>query len=275
MASARSSSCSAARCGSKSIARNGCRWCVIFGATALLWLLPSAPVPDDPLAVLNVRVVQPNIGQEDKWRPGCRCRGRSAAGALIGAPTAEPRLLLWPEAAVTDAAAGQPPGRMPPPPRPSVQRAPRHARPRRRAADRRAGGQFGRRHASRHRHQQHFRDRPGRQGHRPLRQGAPRPLWRISADAAGAVGDRACPAGAGRHGFRRRARVRARSTSAAIGARSASSCATKSSFPAGSSTRRTARASSSTRPTTPGSGAGARRSISPRRGCARPRKACR
>ena len=37
---------------------------VIVGATGLLWLLPSSPVPPDPLAVLNVRIVQPNIGQQ-------------------------------------------------------------------------------------------------------------------------------------------------------------------------------------------------------------------
>jgi len=43
---------------------------VIVGITALLWVLPTSSVPPDPLAVMNVRVVQPNIGQEDKWRPG-------------------------------------------------------------------------------------------------------------------------------------------------------------------------------------------------------------
>ena len=43
---------------------------VIFGATAVLWILPSSPVPPDPLTVRNVRIVQPNIGQQDKWRPG-------------------------------------------------------------------------------------------------------------------------------------------------------------------------------------------------------------
>ena len=74
---------------------------VIFGATALLWLLPSSPVPEDPLAVLNVRVVQPNIGQEDKWRPGAEVEAERRLAALTGAPTGEPRLVMWPEAAVT------------------------------------------------------------------------------------------------------------------------------------------------------------------------------
>jgi apolipoprotein N-acyltransferase len=75
---------------------------VIVAATALLWVLPSSPVPPDPLAVLNVRIVQPNIGQEDKWRPGFSEEAARRLAMLSGAPTAEPRLLLWPEAAVTD-----------------------------------------------------------------------------------------------------------------------------------------------------------------------------
>jgi apolipoprotein N-acyltransferase len=75
---------------------------VIVGVTALLWVLPSSPVPSDPLAVLNIRIVQPNIGQEDKWRPGFEAEAARRLAMLSGPPTAEPRLLLWPEAAVTD-----------------------------------------------------------------------------------------------------------------------------------------------------------------------------
>src|SRR5438067_13254170 len=43
---------------------------VIVGATALLSLLPSSPVPPDPLAVLNLRIVQPHIAQQAKGRAG-------------------------------------------------------------------------------------------------------------------------------------------------------------------------------------------------------------
>lgn len=75
---------------------------VIVGATALLFVLPSSFVPPDPLAVLNVRVVQPNIGQEDKWRPGFDEEAARRLAQLSGPPSNEPRLLLWPEAAVTD-----------------------------------------------------------------------------------------------------------------------------------------------------------------------------
>src|SRR4029079_10870198 len=75
---------------------------VILGITALLWLLPSSPVPDDPLTVLNARIVQPNIGQEDKWRPGFDEEAAQRLAQLTGPPTAEPRLILWPEAAITE-----------------------------------------------------------------------------------------------------------------------------------------------------------------------------
>jgi apolipoprotein N-acyltransferase len=75
---------------------------VIVGVTAVMWVLPSSPVPPDPLAVLNVRIVQPNIGQEDKWQPGFDAEAARRLASLSGAPSGEPRLLLWPEAAVTD-----------------------------------------------------------------------------------------------------------------------------------------------------------------------------
>jgi apolipoprotein N-acyltransferase len=75
---------------------------VILGVTLLLWLLPSSPVPDDPLTIRNVRIVQPNIGQEDKWRPGFEAEAARRLATLSGSPTGVPRLLLWPEAAITD-----------------------------------------------------------------------------------------------------------------------------------------------------------------------------
>ena len=63
---------------------------------------PSSAVPPDPLAVRNMRIVQPNIGQQDKWRPGFDEEAARRLATLSGPPTDEPRLLLWPEAAVTD-----------------------------------------------------------------------------------------------------------------------------------------------------------------------------
>ena len=60
------------------------------------------PRPPGP-SLTSIRVVQPNIGQQDKWRPGFsdeaarRLAELSARGDVV-----RPRLLLWPEAAVTD-----------------------------------------------------------------------------------------------------------------------------------------------------------------------------
>ena len=80
---------------------------VILGITALLWLLPSSAVPADPLTIRNVRIVQPNIGQEDKWRPGFDEEAARRLATLSGTPTGEPRLLMWPEAAITEPAEDQ------------------------------------------------------------------------------------------------------------------------------------------------------------------------
>ena len=74
----------------------------IFGATGVMLILPSSAVPSDPLTVRNVRIVQPNIGQQDKWRPGFDEEAGRRLAALSGGPAADARLLLWPEAAITD-----------------------------------------------------------------------------------------------------------------------------------------------------------------------------
>ena len=75
---------------------------IIVLGTAILWLLPSAAIPDDPLAIKSIRIVQPNIGQHDKWRPGFEDQAAERMAALSSRPGGErPRLLLWPEAAVT------------------------------------------------------------------------------------------------------------------------------------------------------------------------------
>jgi apolipoprotein N-acyltransferase len=74
---------------------------IILATTIFLWLLPSSSVPEDPLTVESVRIVQPNIGQEDKWRPGFDEQAARRLATLSGPPSGEPRLLLWPEAAIT------------------------------------------------------------------------------------------------------------------------------------------------------------------------------
>ncbi len=76
---------------------------VIGAVMFLLWVLPSSRVPADPLAAKSIRVVQPNIGQQDKWRPGFSDEAARRLAALSARPGGgRPRLLFWPEAAVTE-----------------------------------------------------------------------------------------------------------------------------------------------------------------------------
>jgi apolipoprotein N-acyltransferase len=62
---------------------------VIVLATAILWLLPASSVPDDPLTVRPIRIVQPNIGQQDKWRPGFADQAAQQLAALSNRPGGE------------------------------------------------------------------------------------------------------------------------------------------------------------------------------------------
>src|SRR5437868_2960306 len=74
---------------------------VILAVTALLWLLPASAVPPDPLTVLDVRIVQPNIGEDVKHGETYNQEAAFRLATLSGQPSGEPRLLLWPEAALT------------------------------------------------------------------------------------------------------------------------------------------------------------------------------
>src|SRR5690606_33433171 len=74
---------------------------VLIGAGTLGWALRSpTPAREGP----QLRIVQPNIGQQDKWSPGFEARGLAQLGTLSrAAPDGDaPRLLIWPEAAVTE-----------------------------------------------------------------------------------------------------------------------------------------------------------------------------
>ncbi|MEO7276844.1 MAG: apolipoprotein N-acyltransferase [Sphingomicrobium sp.] len=77
---------------------------VIVVVTGFMWLLPSSAVPDDPLTIRNLRIVQPNIGQQDKWTPGFDEVAAQRLAHLSGPSPGDARLLLWPEAALTDPA---------------------------------------------------------------------------------------------------------------------------------------------------------------------------
>ncbi|MEA3017957.1 MAG: apolipoprotein N-acyltransferase [Sphingomonadales bacterium] len=69
-------------------------------AAALILRPAAASEPPGPGTA--IRLVQPNIGQTDKWRPGMDEEILSRLGALSQAGQNEPRLLLWPEVAVTE-----------------------------------------------------------------------------------------------------------------------------------------------------------------------------
>ena len=72
----------------------------IFGSIAAAWAF--APGPPDG-AGPAVRIVQPNIGQELKWSPQFAARNMARLVELSRAGDGgRPRVLIWPEAAVTE-----------------------------------------------------------------------------------------------------------------------------------------------------------------------------
>ncbi|HEU0310929.1 MAG TPA: apolipoprotein N-acyltransferase [Sphingomicrobium sp.] len=78
---------------------------IALGAVLVLALLDPAPSRSDEhrqSAAKPIRIIQPNIGQQDKWRPGFEDESyrRLEDLTIRGTPTA--RLIFWPEAAVTN-----------------------------------------------------------------------------------------------------------------------------------------------------------------------------
>ena len=80
------------------------RWkdaAILLGAVALAAAIAAftrgvpLPAPAVPL-----RIVQPNIGQENRWTPGFEGRTLQRLARLSRTRDARPRLLLWPESAV-------------------------------------------------------------------------------------------------------------------------------------------------------------------------------
>jgi apolipoprotein N-acyltransferase len=71
----------------------------IVVAALLFWpAMASEPASTQP----RLRIVQPNISQTDKWRPGFEEENMLRLEALSQAGGNEPRLLLWPEVAVLE-----------------------------------------------------------------------------------------------------------------------------------------------------------------------------
>jgi apolipoprotein N-acyltransferase len=73
----------------------------IAGAVAAATLLAVIlNAPPEGRTRMAMRIVQPNIGQQDKWRPGFEREIFARLGQLSKAGDNEPRLLMWPEAAI-------------------------------------------------------------------------------------------------------------------------------------------------------------------------------
>jgi len=81
-------------------------WRAAGALLAVLFVMHFMPWPlvrDKDRILRDIRVIQPNIGQEDKWRSGfSEEAARRLAVLSMKSGSERPRLLLWPEAAVTD-----------------------------------------------------------------------------------------------------------------------------------------------------------------------------
>ncbi|HLL59858.1 MAG TPA: apolipoprotein N-acyltransferase [Allosphingosinicella sp.] len=76
---------------------------ILLSALAVAGLLvPLAGSRTLPASAVPLRIVQPNIGQQDKWKEGFEARNLALLKRLSKSREQRPRLLLWPEAAVTD-----------------------------------------------------------------------------------------------------------------------------------------------------------------------------
>ena len=212
--------------------------------------------------------MEPGIRRRATWRGSATL---SRAGARPG-----PRLLLWPEAAITE-------------PLQDERRLLGYqfdVLATRREVQRLLGPgdllltggvscPVARRRVGERRHQQRLRARPRRPHPRPLRQGASRPLWRISADAARSSRRSACRASRPATSTSIPGPARVTLDLPGVGSGRLPALLRDHLLGRGRRSGPTARTSCSIRPTTPGSAPGARPSISPRRGCARSRRACR
>lgn len=73
----------------------------LYAVPALLHVFRPAAPPPAPNGAL-VHIVQPDIGQGERWDPQLSNRHLARLQALSGAPGAKPRLILWPESAIED-----------------------------------------------------------------------------------------------------------------------------------------------------------------------------
>lgn len=75
----------------------------IVSTAGAIGLLAWATTAEPPVRDITLRVVQPNINQQDKWDPAFAEESfRRHARLSLGASADRPRLLLWPEAATPE-----------------------------------------------------------------------------------------------------------------------------------------------------------------------------
>ncbi len=72
---------------------------VLILAVLLVERHSPPPLPPRPATSIAVRIVQPNIGQDEKYDATQAERHERIYAGLSGAPGAQPRVLLWPESA--------------------------------------------------------------------------------------------------------------------------------------------------------------------------------
>ncbi len=78
-------------------------WRAAGGIALTIGLLILIPSPPPPIAKPSkIRIIQPNIGQQDKWREGFGQIAADRLNAMSGARNDQPELIFWPEAAVTE-----------------------------------------------------------------------------------------------------------------------------------------------------------------------------
>jgi apolipoprotein N-acyltransferase len=81
---------------------------LVAAAVVLLLAGPAPHRGEGPL----LRIVQPNIGQQTKWDPASDAENFRRLALGTGRPGAEPRLILWPEAAVPEYLSAEPDARL-------------------------------------------------------------------------------------------------------------------------------------------------------------------
>ncbi|GAA0485425.1 apolipoprotein N-acyltransferase [Parasphingorhabdus litoris] len=74
---------------------------IAIGAGTLAWIGSGDDLPNEGEQP-DITVVQPNIGQQDKWQAGYEEQNLAKLAGLTVRPEEEPRILFWPEAAIPD-----------------------------------------------------------------------------------------------------------------------------------------------------------------------------